>query len=87
MIKHTRTGEILHTPPQSEAEILDYLPNLEKYINQDNECDPLVNMGVIHYQFETIHWKNRKNFKCFVFSDDEKIILSSSLFKQIYHSK
>lgn len=55
VIKNTRTGEILHTPPQSEAEILDYLSNLEKYINQDNEYDPLINMGVIHYQFETIH--------------------------------
>lgn len=55
VIKNTRTGEILHTPPQSEAEILGYLSNLEKYINQDNEYDPLINMGVIHYQFETIH--------------------------------
>lgn len=55
VIKNTRTGEILHTPPQSEAEILDYLSNLEKYINQDNEYDPLINMGVIHYQFETIY--------------------------------
>lgn len=55
VIKNTRTGEILHTPPQSEAEILDYLSNLEKFINQDNEYDPLINMGVIHYQFETIH--------------------------------
>lgn len=55
VIKNTRTGEILHTPPQSEAEILDYLSNLEKYINQDNEYDPLINMGLIHYQFETIH--------------------------------
>lgn len=55
VIKNTRTGEILLTPPQSEAEILDYLSNLEKYINQDNEYDPLINMGVIHYQFETIH--------------------------------
>lgn len=55
VIKNTKTGEIVHTPPQSEKEILDYLANLEKYINNENEYDPLINMGLIHYQFETIH--------------------------------
>lgn len=55
VIKNTKTNEIIHTPPQSEQEIRDYLSNLEKYINLDNEYDPLINMAVIHYQFETIH--------------------------------
>ncbi len=55
VIKNTRTGEIIYTPPQSETEILDYLSNLEQYINLNNEYDPLINMGVIHYQFEAIH--------------------------------
>lgn len=55
VIKNTRTGEIIYTPPQSETEILDYLSNLEQYINLNNEYDSLINMGVIHYQFEAIH--------------------------------
>lgn len=55
VIKNTRTGEIIYTPPQSETEIHDYLSNLEQYINLNNEYDPLINMGVIHYQFEAIH--------------------------------
>ena len=33
VIKNTRTGEIIYTPPQSESDILDYLSNLEQYIN------------------------------------------------------
>ena len=55
VIKNTLTGEVVHTPPQSEEEILDYLKNLEDYINTDQTYDPLVNMAVIHFQFETIH--------------------------------
>jgi len=55
VIKNTKTGEIVHTPPQSEQEIHEYLTNLENYINHNNEYDPLINMGIIHYQFETIH--------------------------------
>lgn len=55
VIKNTKTNEVIHVPPQSEQEIYEYLSNLEKYINLDNEYDPLINMAVIHYQFETIH--------------------------------
>ena len=31
------------------------MSNLENYINEPNELDPLVNMAIIHYQFESIH--------------------------------
>ena len=57
VIKNTKTGEILHTPPQSEEEIRDYLFNLEKYINYDEleDTDPIIKMAIIHYQFESIH--------------------------------
>jgi len=56
VIKNTRTGEVLHTPPQAEAEIRDLLSNLELYINQDlDDYDPLIKMALIHYQFESIH--------------------------------
>ena len=55
VVKNMQTGEIVHTPPQSQTEILDYLANLEQYINLNDDYDPLINMAVIHYQFETIH--------------------------------
>ena len=57
VIKNTSTGEVLHTPPQSENEIRDYLSNLEKYINypEIEDYDPIVKMSLIHYQFESIH--------------------------------
>lgn len=55
VVKNTVTGEIVHTPPQSKNEILDYLSNLELYINTNDDYDALVNMAVIHYQFESIH--------------------------------
>lgn len=52
---NSKTGEIIYTPPQSEQEIRDLLKNLEDYINDSNEVDPLVKMALIHYQFESIH--------------------------------
>ena len=55
IIKNTITNEVIYTPPQSEQEIIEYLSNLEKYINTNNIYDPLLNLGVIHYQFENIH--------------------------------
>lgn len=33
VIMNTKTKEILHTPPQGEQEIRDYLSNFERYIN------------------------------------------------------
>jgi hypothetical protein len=32
VIKNTKTGEVMHTPPQDYNEITQYLSNLEKYI-------------------------------------------------------
>ncbi|MDD3623625.1 MAG: Fic family protein [Bacilli bacterium] len=57
VIMNTKTKEILHTPPQSEKEILEYMNNLEKYINypEMHEIDPILKMAMIHYQFESIH--------------------------------
>ncbi len=55
-IINNRTGEVVHTPPQSELEIRELLSNLEKYINYDVETyDPLIKMALIHFQFESIH--------------------------------
>jgi Fic family protein len=46
---------VIFTPPQTYEDIEKLLTNLEKYINEPNDIDPLINMAIIHYQFETIH--------------------------------
>ncbi len=56
VIKNTSTNEIVYTPPQTKIEIIEYMKNLEDYINEDlDEVDPLIKMAIIHYQFESIH--------------------------------
>lgn len=57
VIMNTKTGEVLHTPPQNYDEISEYLTNLEKYINMPEleDSDPILKMAVIHFQFESIH--------------------------------
>lgn len=55
VIKNDITGEIVHTPPQDEKLIRDLMANLEKYINENDDYDPLIQMALIHFQFESIH--------------------------------
>ncbi len=52
---NSKTGEVIYTPPQDEKEIRDLLKNLEDYINENDDVDPLIKMALIHYQFESIH--------------------------------
>ena len=48
--------DILYTPPVWEEIIVWLLSNLEKWIHDfDDWIDPLIKVGVIHYQFESIH--------------------------------
>lgn len=56
-LKNPATGEIVFVPPQSEAEIIQGMENLEKVINDDSvfPVDHLIKMAVIHFQFESIH--------------------------------
>ncbi len=54
-LMNDQTGEMIYTPPDNETIILELLNNLEKYINNNNEIDPLIKMAIIHYQFESIH--------------------------------
>ena len=56
-LKNAATGETIYTPPQDFEEIVRLMANLEKYINDPemHDCDPLIKMAVIHYQFESIH--------------------------------
>jgi len=48
-------GEVIYTPPSGEGVIREKLANLERFINEDNEIDPLIKMALLHYQFEAIH--------------------------------
>lgn len=41
--------------PPSPDDMVDAMYDLEKYINVDDELDPLIRAALIHYQFETIH--------------------------------
>ncbi len=56
-LKNEQTGETVYTPPQAYNEIVDYMSNLEQFVNVNELCDwdPLVKMAVIHHQFESIH--------------------------------
>lgn len=54
-LKNAKTGEVIFTPVQDYDTIQKLLTNLETYINDENDIDPLINVAVIHYQFETIH--------------------------------
>lgn len=56
-LKNESTGEVIYTPPQESASIINLMDNLEKYINDNEFCnlDPLVKMAIIHFQFESIH--------------------------------
>lgn len=48
-------GEVIYTPPSGEDVIREKLANLERFINNENELDPLIKMALLHYQFEAIH--------------------------------
>ncbi|MFO7868892.1 MAG: Fic family protein [Bacteroidales bacterium] len=56
-LKNAATGETIHTPPQDYEEIMKLMANLEKYINDSEleNCDLLIKMAIIRFQFESIH--------------------------------
>ena len=49
------TGEIIYTPPEGQRLLADLLQNLEHYLHEADDVDPLIKMAVLHYQFEAIH--------------------------------
>lgn len=55
VLKNDKTGEIVYTPPQDKAEILDLLSNFITHFNDNSELSPLINLAILHYQFESIH--------------------------------
>jgi Fic family protein len=56
-LKNAATGETIYTPPQDYDDIVRLMANLERYINdaEMHDCDPLIKMAIIHFQFESIH--------------------------------
>ncbi|MDO9208146.1 MAG: Fic family protein [Sulfuricurvum sp.] len=55
ILKNVQSGEVVFMPPQDYETIHALLDNLETYINEPNDIDDLINMAIIHYQFESIH--------------------------------
>jgi Fic family protein len=49
------TGEIIYTPPDGQARLIQFLSNWDRYIHEADTIDPLIRMAVMHYQFEAIH--------------------------------
>ena len=50
-----RAGKVVDTPPSGQKAIRDKLANLEKFIDAEDDLDPLVKTAGIHDQFEAIH--------------------------------
>ena len=55
VLKNDLTGETVYTPPQDKAEILDLLTNFINHFNQKDDLSPLINLAILHFQFESIH--------------------------------
>lgn len=47
--------EIIYTPPEGEQLLRKLLGNWENYLHDEQKVDPLIQMAVLHYQFEAIH--------------------------------
>lgn len=41
--------------PPNEEDMIKAMSDLEKFINEEDDLDPLIKIGLAHYQFETIH--------------------------------
>lgn len=55
VLKNDTTGEIVYTPPQDKSEILDLMTNFINHFNKQQDLSPLINLAILHYQFESIH--------------------------------
>jgi Fic family protein len=56
VLKNDKTGAVVYTPPQEKDEILDLLNNFLEHFNMNQtDLSPLINLAILHYQFESIH--------------------------------
>jgi Fic family protein len=49
------SGRVVYTPPEGVERIRGLLGNLDRFLHEETDLDPLVRMAVGHYQFEAIH--------------------------------
>jgi Fic family protein len=54
-LAHQPSGKIVYTPPQGESVLRDKLTNLQQFLHNEEQIDPLIRMAAAHYQFEAIH--------------------------------
>lgn len=54
VLKDQKSGEIVYTPPSPEL-VPGLMGDLERYINAEDETDPIIRMALIHHLFESIH--------------------------------
>ena len=55
-LQNPNTKDVIYTPPEGEDLLRRKLSNLEQFSNDSSsDLDPLVRIGVAHYQFEAIH--------------------------------
>jgi Fic family protein len=54
-LAHQPSGKIVYTPPQGENVLRDKLTNLQQFLHNEEQIDPLIRMAAAHYQFEAIH--------------------------------
>jgi Fic family protein len=56
VLKNDAAGEVIYTPPRDKNEILDLLSNFVEHFNENkNDIAPLINLAILHHQFESIH--------------------------------
>ncbi len=55
IIKDTYNDIVVYTPPEGETLLREKLANLEEFIHNNQDLDPLIKLALMHYQFEAIH--------------------------------
>ena len=57
VLKNEQTGEVIYEPPQDPVAVERLIGNFLEHFHRDEpgDPDPLVQMAVLHYQFESIH--------------------------------
>lgn len=54
-LMNAATGESVYTPPDDPEVIKNLLQNFDEHFNATDDLCPLIRMGVLHHQFESIH--------------------------------
>lgn len=56
VLKNDKTLEVVYTPPQEYDQIITLLDNFLTHFNdRDSDVSPLINLAILHSQFESIH--------------------------------